>query len=80
MGLNVNQETEDLSMVSDASSGPRYMYDEDHSSAYFSASASGLVSEQQQGTKKHKNKIKGMKYEDAHLDDTASSPVFKVFF
>ncbi|KAK1366921.1 Peripheral-type benzodiazepine receptor-associated 1 [Heracleum sosnowskyi] len=77
MGLNVDQQTEDLSMVSDASSGPRYVYDEDNSSAYFSASASGLVFEQQQGTKKQKNKIKGMKNEDAYLDDTASSPVFK---
>ncbi|KAL8096247.1 protein SOB FIVE-LIKE 5-like [Apium graveolens] len=77
MGLNVdqqNQETEDLSMVSDASSGPRYVYDEDTSSAYFSASASGFVFE---GTKKQKNKMKGIKNEDAYLDDTASSPVFK---
>lgn len=83
MGLNVDQqvqETEDLSMVSDASSGPRYVYDEDNSSAYFSASGSGLVLEQQERTKKQKNKMKGMKNEDAFLDDTASSPVFKVFF
>ncbi|WOH06981.1 hypothetical protein DCAR_0626410 [Daucus carota subsp. sativus] len=80
LGFNVDQETEDLSMVSDASSGPRYLYDEDQSSAYFSASGSGFVFKQQQGTKKPKNKMKGMvmKNEDAFLDDTASSHVFKV--
>ncbi|XP_017256947.1 protein SOB FIVE-LIKE 5 [Daucus carota subsp. sativus] len=79
LGFNVDQETEDLSMVSDASSGPRYLYDEDQSSAYFSASGSGFVFKQQQGTKKPKNKMKGMvmKNEDAFLDDTASSHVFK---
>lgn len=76
VGLNVdrqNQDTEDLSMVSDASSGPRYMYDGDN----FSASASGL----DQGKKKQKNQIKQNKLQvqDTYLDDTACSPV-KVFF
>lgn len=78
IGLNAdhqNQGTQDLSMVSDASSGPRYMYDGDNSSAYFSASASGL----EQGKKKQKTKMKDTKLPDTYLADTASSPV-KVFF
>nr|XP_017241783.1 PREDICTED: uncharacterized protein LOC108214343 isoform X1 [Daucus carota subsp. sativus] len=76
IGLNVDQqnpETEDLSMVSDASSGPRCMQDGDRSSAYFSASASGL----EQVKKKQKSKVKDKKLQDTHLVDTASSPVAK---
>ncbi|XP_063944921.1 protein SOB FIVE-LIKE 5 isoform X1 [Daucus carota subsp. sativus] len=79
IGLNVDQqnpETEDLSMVSDASSGPRCMQDGDRSSAYFSASASGL----EQVKKKQKSKVKDKKLQDTHLVDTASSPVAKVSF
>lgn len=78
IGLNVdhqNHETEDLSMVSDASSGPRYMYDGgDDSSAYFSASVSSLDQEKNKQTTVMKDK----KLQDTCLDDTASSPVAKV--
>ncbi|KAK1391552.1 Angiogenin-2 like [Heracleum sosnowskyi] len=77
-GLNAdhqNQGTEDLSMISDASSGPRDMYDGDKSSAYFSASASGL----EHGKKKQKTKMKDKKLENTYLDDTASSPVKNKF-
>ncbi|KAL8126987.1 hypothetical protein AgCh_014051 [Apium graveolens] len=78
IGLNAdhqNQGTEDLSMLSDASSGPRCMYDRDNSSAYFSASASGL----EKGKKKQKTKMKDKKLPDTYLDDTATSPAKNKF-
>ncbi|KAK1395955.1 Angiogenin-2 like [Heracleum sosnowskyi] len=78
----VLQEDKDLSMVSDASSGPRN--DENHveedydSFRYYSYS----VSAPEEG-KMRKHKSKNQKNQDggkllkgSHLDDTASSPVF----
>lgn len=76
-GVNVNEEgeedeDEDLSMVSDASSGPRNFHEEENclvDRGYFSYAASGS---EQVKMSKQKKKIKENR---AYLDDTASSPV-----
>ncbi|XP_074365933.1 protein SOB FIVE-LIKE 5-like isoform X2 [Apium graveolens] len=76
----VLQEDRDLSMVSDASSGPRNddpHVEEDDSFQYYSYSVSAPEQE-----KMRKHKIKNIKHQEggkimknSHLDDTASSPV-----
>ncbi|GAV56595.1 hypothetical protein CFOL_v3_00137 [Cephalotus follicularis] len=74
-------EEEDLSMVSDASSGPRHYFDDDED--YFdengcfstapSASESAENSKKKKKTKEHGK----ANHQHSYLDDTASSPINK---
>ncbi|KAM7520926.1 hypothetical protein LguiB_019888 [Lonicera macranthoides] len=66
------EENEDLSMVSDASSGPRHFL-EDEVNGYFSYAP--LPSENTKSTKNKEIKERRGKKQSSYLDDTASSPV-----
>lgn len=72
-------EDEDLSMVSDASSGPRHEnYHEENYNNCFKNYSYYLSASKQGNIRKHDTKIeenKGKFIEDCCLDDTASSPV-----
>lgn len=76
-------EDEDLSMVSDASSGPRQLNEEDDESyndrGYFgyasSASEQRKASKQKKKIKEHRGK---QSQKNSYLDDTASSPVLSI--
>ncbi|KAK3029777.1 hypothetical protein RJ639_038219 [Escallonia herrerae] len=70
---NVGEEDEDLSMVSDASSGPRHFQEDDQDycfdhGGYFGGQA-------KKGKQKKKVKESRGKQQNACLDDTASSPI-----
>ena len=69
------QEEEDLSLVSDASSGPSYYHedDEDDNGCSYSSSASKLAgkSKNKKKAKEHSRHERGRQ---SNLDDTASSP------
>lgn len=70
-----HEEEEDLSMVSDASSGPRHYCEEDEE--YCFDENGYLSSEISKSSKKNKKKLKqhGVNQQHSYLDDTASSPV-----
>ncbi|XVE95041.1 hypothetical protein REPUB_Repub02eG0062100 [Reevesia pubescens] len=71
----VEDDQEDLSMVSDASSGPRH-YCEDYEECG-SFSSAPAAPEPAKRSSKNKKKIKehGSNQQHSYLDDTASSPV-----
>ncbi|KAG9153066.1 hypothetical protein Leryth_012335 [Lithospermum erythrorhizon] len=65
------QESEDLSMVSDASSGPPHLHEDEK--CYVRNEYISYLSDKPEENQK---KVKGLKREEkSHLDDTASSPV-----
>ncbi|XP_038897152.1 protein SOB FIVE-LIKE 6-like [Benincasa hispida] len=77
-------EEEDLSMVSDASSGPPHyiedneelFYTNGYSSYAFSASESAINCNKEEIKKGKKGKQNGRNQQHSYLDDTASSPVY----
>lgn len=78
-GVSVYEEDEDMSMVSDASSGPRHYHEE----GYF-YDESGYYSYQNTEKKKNIKKVKeqrdaGNKQQDSCFDDTASSPFLSYY-
>lgn len=78
----LQEEEKDLSMVSDASSGPRhdennYAGEDDDS---FQCNSHSVSAPEEGNTRKHRNNIRknqdgGKLTKNSHLDDTASSPV-----
>ncbi|XP_027093468.1 protein SOB FIVE-LIKE 5 [Coffea arabica] len=73
--LYEDEEDEDLSMLSDASSGPPHIH-QDEDSSEETRYASGIsVSEPKKSKHKKKAKQQRKKQQNLHLDDTASSPV-----
>ncbi|KAB2627662.1 hypothetical protein D8674_032457 [Pyrus ussuriensis x Pyrus communis] len=68
------KEEEDLSMVSDASSGPPHYHEFDEDCVYENRSSFSVSWGSKLG-KKGKKKSKGSGSREQHLDDTASSPV-----
>ncbi|KAI3992134.1 hypothetical protein MKX01_015025 [Papaver californicum] len=77
-GVEKEEEEEDLSMVSDASSGPAHFLE--HEDYYtenqnFSASSSSLKNK----SSKRQKKIKQKHSSDSLLDDTASSPMSPIY-
>lgn len=77
--VTLQDEDEDLSMVSDASSGPRHdNYHEEKDNNCFRNYSYSVSASKQGNIRKHDTKIKenkGKFVEDCCLDDTASSPV-----
>ncbi|KAL3514429.1 hypothetical protein ACH5RR_027146 [Cinchona calisaya] len=74
--VNEDEEDEDLSMLSDASSGPPHIHQDDgYSSEETRYASSILVSEPKKN--KHRKKVKQQrkKQQNFHADDTASSSV-----
>ncbi|KAG7024309.1 hypothetical protein SDJN02_13123, partial [Cucurbita argyrosperma subsp. argyrosperma] len=75
---------EDLSMVSDASSGPPHyledneelFYNNGYSSYAYSASDSTINCSKEEKKKSKKSKQNGRNQQPSYLDDTASSPVY----
>ncbi|KAI8550092.1 hypothetical protein RHMOL_Rhmol06G0077500 [Rhododendron molle] len=70
-------EDEDLSMVSDASSGPRHFQEDEDSfdgNGYL-CSVSGQANKKEKKKKKKNVKEQRSKKQYSNLDDTASSPV-----
>lgn len=78
------EDEEDLSMVSDASSGPPHYHEDNEEcfynngySAYaFSASKSAIKCSKEEKKKSKKGKQNGRNQQHSYLDDTASSPVY----
>ncbi|GAA0142739.1 hypothetical protein Leryth_004985 [Lithospermum erythrorhizon] len=66
------EEVEDLSMVSDASSGPPHLHEDEN--CFVKNEFNSYISDHTKGNQK---KMKGVKGDEdkSHLDDTASSPV-----
>ncbi|GAA0140704.1 hypothetical protein LIER_02005 [Lithospermum erythrorhizon] len=65
------QESEDLSMVSDASSGPPHLHEDEKCFV-----RNEYISYLSDKPEENQKKVKGLKREEkSHLDDTASSPV-----
>lgn len=73
--LNEDEEDEDLSMLSDASSGPPHIHQDEDSSEETRYASSISVSEPKKSKHKKKPKQQREKQQNLHLDDTASSPV-----
>ncbi|KAK9271321.1 hypothetical protein L1049_026911 [Liquidambar formosana] len=75
-----NYKEEDLSMVSDASSGPPHFHEDDEDGDGHFCSASSAYSESSSKKSKRKMKMKkhGSKEQHSYLDDTASSPVLSL--
>lgn len=73
--VNEDEEDEDLSMLSDASSGPPNFHQDEDSSEETRYNSTISISESKKS--KHKKKVKEhrRKQQNFHLDDTASSPV-----
>ncbi|KAK6116009.1 hypothetical protein DH2020_008278 [Rehmannia glutinosa] len=77
--VNIEDEDEDLSMVSDASSGPPHYfheYDEKYETLYFSAHEDKKKGREKSKTKETIINYRAKKQQNLCLDDTASSPVF----
>ncbi|KAL3514370.1 hypothetical protein ACH5RR_027087 [Cinchona calisaya] len=78
-GVYVNEdddEGEDSSMISDASSGPPHFHQDEYSSEATRYNSTISASEQKRG--KHRKKVKEQhkkNQQNFHLDDTASSPL-----
>ncbi|XP_059630268.1 protein SOB FIVE-LIKE 5-like isoform X1 [Cornus florida] len=76
---NVKEDDEDLSMVSDASSGPPQFCEDEgcfDETRYFGY-ASSAYEQAKKGEKKKKTKERRGKKQHSYLDDTASSPVLR---
>ncbi|KAL4604263.1 hypothetical protein ACB092_10G180200 [Castanea dentata] len=70
------QEEEDLSLVSDASSGPSYYHedDEDDNGCSFNSSSASKLAGKSKNKKKAKEHSRHGRGQQSNLDDTASSP------
>lgn len=69
---NEEAEEEDLSMVSDASSGPPHLPDAQDNGSFYSASKAAKLCKRS----KKRQKVKENQHLSSFLDDTASSSVF----
>ncbi|KAK8552040.1 hypothetical protein V6N12_040656 [Hibiscus sabdariffa] len=78
----VEDEEQDLSMVSDASSGPRHYYQDYEESLEENASFCSVPATPEPAKKSGKNKLKikehGSNQHHSYLDDTASSHVISI--
>ncbi|KAL2349540.1 hypothetical protein Fmac_003540 [Flemingia macrophylla] len=73
-GKKEETEEEDLSMVSDASSGPPNLPDAQDNGGFYSASEVAMANLSKRSKKRQK--VKENQHLPSFLDDTASSPVF----
>lgn len=74
-----DQEDEDLSMVSDASSGPPHFHEYENGAVdtqYYGYSPSVSEDKKKSKQKSKSKETRAMKQQNLCLDDTASSPVF----
>lgn len=84
-GVSVHEEEEedeDLSMVSDASSGPRHFHEEEYfygESGYYSYADLEQLKNSKLNTKVKEQRDAGKKQQDSYLDDTASSSVLSYY-
>ncbi|KAI3465250.1 hypothetical protein Pfo_021913, partial [Paulownia fortunei] len=75
--VNEDQEDEDLSMVSDASSGPPHLHGNYAGDSQFYGYASSVSEDKKKSKQKSKTKEPMVKKQHNYcLDDTASSPIF----